>query len=152
MWLWSWLGLKFRFGISNMVLTCTWNSDSGFGICYVAVVLWSLVSGPGRTAPWRTSPGRTHVLETTYLHSSFEVLGNEAAHVSAFQMRAKSQSHINNFKTQQNTDSASHTSWSSTQAKASRGFEPRSLDSESRVLTVTPWGQLATEWMRLQQW
>ena len=27
--------------------------------------------------------------------------------------------------------------------KASRGFEPRSLDSESRVLTVTPRGQLA---------
>ena len=27
-------------------------------------------------------------------------------------------------------------------AKASRGFEPRSLDSESRVLTVTPRGQL----------
>ena len=26
--------------------------------------------------------------------------------------------------------------------KASRGFEPRSLDSESRVLTVTPRGQL----------
>ena len=29
-------------------------------------------------------------------------------------------------------------------AKASRGFEPRSLDSESRVLTVTPRGQLCT--------
>ena len=28
--------------------------------------------------------------------------------------------------------------------KASRGFEPRSLDSESRVLTVTPRGRLAT--------
>ena len=27
-------------------------------------------------------------------------------------------------------------------AKASRGFEPRSLDSESRVLTVTPRGQV----------
>ena len=27
--------------------------------------------------------------------------------------------------------------------KASRGFEPRSLDSESRVLTVTPRGQLS---------
>ena len=27
-------------------------------------------------------------------------------------------------------------------AKASRGFEPRSLDSESRVLTVTPRGQI----------
>ena len=27
-------------------------------------------------------------------------------------------------------------------AKASRGFEPRSLDSESRVLTVTPRGQM----------
>ena len=26
--------------------------------------------------------------------------------------------------------------------KASRGFEPRSLDSESRVLTVTPRGQV----------
>ena len=26
--------------------------------------------------------------------------------------------------------------------KASRGFEPRSLDSESRVLTVTPRGQM----------
>ncbi len=29
-------------------------------------------------------------------------------------------------------------------AKASRGFEPRSLDSESRVLTVTPRGRLHT--------
>ena len=29
------------------------------------------------------------------------------------------------------------------QAEASRGFEPRSLDSESRVLTVTPRGQLS---------
>ena len=29
-------------------------------------------------------------------------------------------------------------------AKASRGFEPRSLDSESRVLTLTPRGQLCT--------
>ena len=28
------------------------------------------------------------------------------------------------------------------QTKASRGFEPRSLDSESRVLTVTPRGHL----------
>ena len=28
--------------------------------------------------------------------------------------------------------------------KASRGFEPRSLDSESRVLTVTPRGRLKT--------
>ena len=28
--------------------------------------------------------------------------------------------------------------------KASRGFEPRSLDSESRVLTVTPRGQLVS--------
>ena len=27
-------------------------------------------------------------------------------------------------------------------AEASRGFEPRSLDSEFRVLTVTPWDQL----------
>ena len=27
-------------------------------------------------------------------------------------------------------------------AEASRGFEPRSLDSESRVLTVTPRGQM----------
>ena len=30
-----------------------------------------------------------------------------------------------------------------TQKEASRGFEPRSLDSESRVLTVTPRGQVA---------
>ena len=29
--------------------------------------------------------------------------------------------------------------------KASRGFEPRSLDSESRVLTVTPRGQVKSE-------
>ena len=29
-----------------------------------------------------------------------------------------------------------------TAKEASRGFEPRSLDSESRVLTVTPRGQL----------
>ena len=29
--------------------------------------------------------------------------------------------------------------------EASRGFEPRSLDSESRVLTVTPRGQLLVD-------
>ena len=31
--------------------------------------------------------------------------------------------------------------------KASRGFEPRSLDSESRVLTVTPRGHLKTRFL-----
>ena len=36
------------------------------------------------------------------------------------------------------------------QKEASRGFEPRSLDSESRVLTVTPRGQLnATSFFQL---
>ena len=40
-------------------------------------------------------------------------------------------------------------------SKASRGFEPRSLDSESRVLTVTPRGQLIigpagkSSWLRV---
>ena len=32
--------------------------------------------------------------------------------------------------------------------KASRGFEPRSLDSESRVLTVTPRGQLVSKYVK----
>ena len=37
--------------------------------------------------------------------------------------------------------------------KASRGFEPRSLDSESRVLTVTPRGQVKTlEWSIRNNW
>ena len=35
-------------------------------------------------------------------------------------------------------------------SKASRGFEPRSLDSESRVLTVTPRDQLDTSSCSLQ--
>ena len=39
---------------------------------------------------------------------------------------------------------AKKVSTSESMAKASRGFEPRSLDSESRVLTVTPRGQLCT--------
>ena len=43
----------------------------------------------------------------------------------------------------QNSDS-SHLSVGRSRKKASRGFEPRSLDSESRVLTVTPRGLLKT--------
>ena len=43
----------------------------------------------------------------------------------------------------QNSDS-SHLFVGCSRKKASRGFEPRSLDSESRVLTVTPRGLLKT--------
>lgn len=32
--------------------------------------------------------------------------------------------------------------------ETSRGFEPRSLDSESRVLTVTPRGHMPPRWLR----
>ena len=42
------------------------------------------------------------------------------------------------------TESMAKASTTESMAKASRGFEPRSLDSESRVLTVTPRGQLCT--------